>query len=145
MLAEEGAQSHRFTEIVSQFPSNIQLEKFLFQDESLLWAERLPIKYRFRSLGVLLCLICAGIFIILGIHYIITTSSLRHHHPIVITQITFVSIDIIILAVGYSPMAFVVASLALPLIVLPLRYALHRVIGSHVQVITNYRYFQIYF
>lgn len=67
MLAEERGSPHRFNEILEEFPKDIHLDKFLFQDESLLWAQRLPLRYRFRSLGVMLCLICASFFILLGI------------------------------------------------------------------------------
>lgn len=67
-MLSEVSGSHKFSEILEQFPKDVALEKFLFQDESLLWAQRLPLKYRFRSLGVMLCLICASAFIILGIY-----------------------------------------------------------------------------
>jgi len=115
MMAEEAGQSHRFSELVEQFPKDISLDKFLFQDESLLWAQKLPLQYRFRSLGVMLCLLFSGAFILL---------------------------DIIILAVGWSDLGLIVASLPLPLIVLPLHYAIHRLRGSQVQVVTNYRVMQ---
>lgn len=57
-----------------------------------------------------------------------------------IVLISFIISDIIILAVDRSALGMIVACLPLPLIVLPLRYAIHRLTGSHIQVVTNYRY-----
>ena len=104
--------THKFSVILEQFPATLDLDKILFQDESLLWASKLPIRYQLRSLKVILCLI--SIFILS-------------------------TIDIVLLVMALSPITLVVIWLPLPGIILPLAYIIHRLQGTHVQVVTSYR------